>query len=87
MIRRIFGNKRQEVTRGCRKLHSEKLHNLHSSPNIRAIKSRKMIMWVGHAACVGKMGTTYRKLVRKHKENMTLARCRHRLELIKKIGS
>jgi hypothetical protein len=40
-LRRIFGPKRDEVTGGWRKLHNEKLHNLHSSPSIiRMIKSR-----------------------------------------------
>jgi hypothetical protein len=40
VLRRIFGPKRDEVTREWRKLHSEELHNLYSSPNIiRQIKS------------------------------------------------
>jgi hypothetical protein len=43
MLRRIFGNKTQEVMGGWRKLHNEELHNLYSSLNIRAIKSRRMI--------------------------------------------
>jgi hypothetical protein len=43
VLRRIFGPKRVEVTRGYRKLHNEKLHNLYFSPNIiRMIKSRKL---------------------------------------------
>jgi hypothetical protein len=33
VLRRIFGPKRDEVTREWRKLHSEELHNLYSSPN------------------------------------------------------
>jgi hypothetical protein len=33
-LRRIFGPKRDEMTEGWRKLHSEELHNLYSSPNI-----------------------------------------------------
>jgi hypothetical protein len=37
-LRKIFGPKR-ETTRGCRKLHSEALHNLHLSP-IMMTKSR-----------------------------------------------
>jgi hypothetical protein len=42
-LRRIFGPKRVEVTRGWRKLHNEELHNLYSSPNIiRMIRSRRM---------------------------------------------
>jgi hypothetical protein len=34
VLRRIFGTKRDEVTRGWRKLHDEKLYNLYSSPSI-----------------------------------------------------
>jgi hypothetical protein len=51
--RRIFGSKRNEVTRGWRKLHNEELHNLYSSPSIiRMIKSR-MMGWAGHVARMG----------------------------------
>jgi hypothetical protein len=50
VLRRIFGQKRDEVTGGWRKQRNEELHNLYSSPNIiRMIKSRR-IRWVGHAA-------------------------------------
>jgi hypothetical protein len=39
VLRRIFRPKRDEVTGEGRKLHSEELHNLYSSPNIiRKIK-------------------------------------------------
>jgi hypothetical protein len=39
-VLRIFGLKRDEVIGGLRKLHSEELHNLYSSPSIiRIIKS------------------------------------------------
>jgi hypothetical protein len=34
VLRRIFGQKRDEVTGGWRKLHNEELHNLYSSPTI-----------------------------------------------------
>jgi hypothetical protein len=41
--RKIFGTKREEVAGGCRRLHSEELHNLYTSQNIvRVIKSRRM---------------------------------------------
>jgi hypothetical protein len=41
-VLRIFGPKRDEVTGEWRKLHNEKLNDLHSSPNIvRVIKSRR----------------------------------------------
>jgi hypothetical protein len=53
VLRRIFGNKRDEVIGGWRKLHSEELHNMYSSPNIiKQIKSRRM-RWAGHVARVG----------------------------------
>ena len=40
-LRKIFGPKRDEVTRKWRKLHSEELNDLYCSPNIvRVIKSR-----------------------------------------------
>jgi hypothetical protein len=34
VLRKIFGPKRDEVTGEWRKFHSEKFHNLYSSPNI-----------------------------------------------------
>jgi hypothetical protein len=43
VLRRIFGPKRDEVTRGWRKLHNEELYNLYSSPSIiRVINSKRM---------------------------------------------
>jgi len=40
---RIFGPKRDEVTRGWRKLHNKELNHLYSSTNIvRVTKSRRM---------------------------------------------
>jgi hypothetical protein len=56
VLRRIFRPKRDEKTGGLRKLRTEGLHNLHSSPNtIRMIKS-KTISWTGHVACMGIRG-------------------------------
>jgi hypothetical protein len=47
VLRRIFGPKRDEVTWGWRKLHSEELRDLFSSPSIiRILKSRRM-RWAG----------------------------------------
>jgi hypothetical protein len=48
VLKRIFGPKRDEVMGEWRKLHSEELHNLYSSPDvIRQVKSRHM-RWAGH---------------------------------------
>jgi hypothetical protein len=53
VLRRIFEQKRDEVTGEWRKLHNEDLHILYSSRNIiRHIKSRRM-RWAGHVARMG----------------------------------
>jgi hypothetical protein len=62
--RRIFGHKRAEVTGDFRKLHSEGLHNLYCSPDIRMIKSRRM-RWACHVTRVGEKRNAYRVLVGK----------------------
>jgi hypothetical protein len=60
VLRRIFGPKREEVTRDWRKLY-----NLYSSPSIiRIIKSRRM-RWAGHERRVGEKRNAYRILVGK----------------------
>jgi hypothetical protein len=52
VLRRIFGPKRDEVTREWINLHKEELNDLYSSPNIvRVIKSRRM-KWPGHVESV-----------------------------------
>ena len=65
VLRRIFGPKRDEVTREWRKLHNERLNDLYCSPNIiRVIKSRRM-RWAGHVARMGETRGVYRVLVGK----------------------
>ena len=52
MLRRIFGPRRDEVTRDWRRLHNEALNDLYSSPNIvRVIKWR--MRWAAHVARMG----------------------------------
>jgi hypothetical protein len=54
VLRRISGPKRNEITGGWRKLHNEKLHNLHSLPNIITMTMSGKIRWAGYVACIGK---------------------------------
>jgi hypothetical protein len=78
VLRKIFGPKRDVVTRGWRKLHNEELRDLYSSPTIiRIIKSRRM-RWVEHVARIGKKRNAYRLLVGKPEGNRPLGRPRRR---------
>jgi hypothetical protein len=78
VLRRIFGPKRDEVTREWRKLHNEELHLLYSSPNIiRYIKSRIM-MWAGHVARMGEDRNVYKVLMGKPEGKIPLGRSRRR---------
>jgi hypothetical protein len=65
VLRRIFGPKRCEVTRGWRKLHKEGLHNLYFSPNIIRITKSMMMRLAGHVARTGVKRNAYRILVGK----------------------
>jgi hypothetical protein len=65
VLKRIFGPKSNEVTRGGRKLHNEKLCDLYSSPSIiRTIKSRRM-RWAEHVARMGEKRNKYRLFIGK----------------------
>jgi hypothetical protein len=65
VLRGIFGLKRDEIMREWRQLHSGKLHNLYSPPDIiRQIKLRRMT-WAGHVARMGEERKLYRVLVGK----------------------
>jgi hypothetical protein len=76
VLSRIFGHRRNEVTRKWRKLHNKDLHDLYSSPNIvRVITSRKM-RWAGHVTHM--RGDVYRVLVGKPEIKRPLRRPRCR---------
>jgi hypothetical protein len=80
ILRRIFVPKRNEVTGEWKKLHSEELHILYSSPNIiRQIKSRRM-RWAGDVARLGEEGKLYRVLVGNPEGKRQLGRLRRRWE-------
>ena len=52
---RICGPRRDEVTRGWRKIHNEELNDLYSSSSIfRVMKSRTM-KWAEHVARMGRV--------------------------------
>jgi hypothetical protein len=80
VLRRIFGPKRDEMTRGWRKLHNEELHGLYSSPNIiRVIKARRM-RWAGHVARMGEVRGAYNILVGRPEWRRPIGRPRRRWE-------
>jgi hypothetical protein len=49
VFRKIFGPTRKE-DRSWRKLHSDELHSLYSSPNIVTVIKSRTIKWTGHVA-------------------------------------
>jgi hypothetical protein len=62
VLRRIFSPKKDEVTEEWRRLHNEELYDLHFSPNIRVVKSRRMV-WGGLVVRMGEGRGSYRVLV------------------------
>jgi hypothetical protein len=66
VLRRIYGAKKEEVAGGSRRLHSQELHNLYISPNIRVLKSRRM-RWAEYVAWMGEIRKTNKMLVGKPK--------------------
>jgi hypothetical protein len=78
VLRRIFGPKREEVIGGWRKLHSEELHNLYSSPSIIIITKSRRMRWAGHIARMGAKRNEYRILVGKPEGKRPLGRPRRR---------
>ena len=78
VLRRIFGQRKDEVTGLWRRLHNEKLNDLYCSPNIvRVIKWRRM-RWAGHVARMGEGMGVYRVLVGKPEGRRPLGRPRRR---------
>jgi hypothetical protein len=63
VLSRIFGPKRDEMTEGWQKLHSEELHDLYSSPSIIRITKLRRVWWVGHVALMGEKWNVYKSLV------------------------
>jgi hypothetical protein len=77
VMRRIFGQKRDEVIGGSRKLYNDELHNLYFlSSIIRMVKPRR-ICWAGHVARKGVKRNACRILVGKPEGKRPLGRTRH----------
>jgi hypothetical protein len=80
ILKIIFGPKRDEVTGEWRKLHSEELHTLYSSPDIiKQIKSMRL-RWAGHVAGMGEERKLYKVFVGKPEGKRPLGRPRRRWE-------
>jgi hypothetical protein len=80
VLRRIFGPKRDGVTGEWRRLHTEELNDLYSSPNIiRVIKSRRM-RWAGRVTLMGEGRGAYRILVGRPEGRRPMGRPRRRWE-------
>ena len=79
VLRRILGDKGDEITGEWRKLHNVQLHSLNSSPDInRNLKLR--LRWARHVACMELSRNAYRISVGKHEGKKPLGRPRCRLE-------
>jgi hypothetical protein len=78
VLRRIFRQKRDEVTAEWGKLHNKELHDLYSSPStIRIIKARRM-KWAEHVARIGEKRNTCMLLVGKPEGRRPLGRPRRK---------
>jgi len=79
VLRRIFGPKRDEVTKEWRKLHNEELNDQYSSPNtVSVIKLRRM-RWSGHVVHIEEKRVVYRVLVGKPEGKRPVGRPRCRV--------
>jgi hypothetical protein len=59
LLKKIFGSKREEITKDWKGMRSEWHHHLYSSRNITRNIKKKMRL-VGHVACMGDRRGAYR---------------------------
>ena len=76
VLRRIFGPKRDNVTKEWRELHNEEHNDLYHSPNVTWVIISRM-RWVGHVALMGEGIGVYRFLMGKPEGMRPLVRPRH----------
>jgi len=80
VLRKIFGFRRDEVTGEWRKLHSEELNDLVTSPSIFRVLKSRTIRGAGHVARMGQRYVAYRISMRKPQGKVPLGRSRSRWE-------
>jgi hypothetical protein len=80
VLRRMYGPKKDEVTRECRQLHNEELNDLYSLPNIVWVMKLRRMRWAGHVAHMGERGGVCRVLVEKPEDTEKLGKHRCRWE-------
>jgi hypothetical protein len=60
VLRRMFGHKRDEVTREWRKLHNEEFNDMYCSPDIVWVIKSRRLRWVVHVVRIGERKGVYR---------------------------
>jgi hypothetical protein len=78
VLRGICGPRRDEETRGWRKLHNEEHHKLYSSPSIIIMFKSKIMRWAGNEALMSEQGNAYRILAGKPVRKTILRKPRRR---------
>jgi hypothetical protein len=63
VLRTIFGTKREELTGELRKMHTEELNGVYSSPNIFRVITSRRLRWVCYGEHMGEKRIVYRLLV------------------------
>jgi hypothetical protein len=66
------------VAGGWRRLHSEELHNLYTSPNIVMVIKLRRVKCAGHVARMGEMRNAYKIFIRRPQRKRPLGRPRRR---------
>jgi hypothetical protein len=82
VLRKIFGPKKDEVTREWSNLHIAELHDLYPSPNILGVIKPRRVRCLENAARRRQRRGTYRVLVGKPEKKRTLGRPRQRQKVI-----
>jgi len=83
VLRRVCGHKKEAI-RGWRKLYTEEIHNLYSSPYVVGVIKTRRIRWARHVANTDKMRSACKTLVRKPQRKRPLAMPRLKWEDIKR---